>query len=82
MTEITFTDIEKLNSRRISQYESLIKIYKELLSDLYRANDINYPDWYKELLREGKNKCEVEHKLAVLEQLHHRSGLNPPQCYI
>jgi hypothetical protein len=60
--------------------------YKKMLEDLFKNKDIfppgdEFTEWYKELLREGKNREEGDLKELRLEMEYHRQGLNPPFCY-
>ena len=70
--------IKKTEERYIS--------YKKMLEDIFK-DKINFPigdelvDWYKDLLREGKNKEEGSLKELHLEIVHLRQGINPPYCY-
>ena len=52
-----------------------------MLGGLFKDKSIDYPDWYKELLREGKTHHEKELKKVVFAQGYLRDGLNPPYCY-
>ena len=60
--------------------------YKKMLEDLFKDKE-NFPpgdeftEWYKELLREGKNREEGCLKELRIEMEHFRQGLNPPYCY-
>ncbi|MBD3195134.1 MAG: hypothetical protein GF317_08775 [Candidatus Lokiarchaeota archaeon] len=65
----------------IKNSEQRVKEYKELLSNVFRNKDIDYPDWYKQLLRENKNREEVWLKELVKEKTYENQGLNPPFCY-
>ena len=60
--------------------------YKKMLEDIFK-DKINYPpgdefvDWYKEHLREEKNKAEGSLKQLHTEIMHVKQGMNPPACY-
>lgn len=60
--------------------------YKKMLEDIFK-DKTNFPigdelvEWYKELLREGKNREEGSLKELHLEIVHLRQGMNPPFCY-
>lgn len=60
--------------------------YKQMLDDFFRGKS-NFKvgddliDWYKELLREGKNTAESDLKHFREELTDFRQGMNPPFCY-
>ena len=60
--------------------------YKKLLEDVFKSKE-SFPqgdeltEWYKEFLREGKNKEEGKLKELRLEMEHFRSRMNPPYMY-
>ncbi len=60
--------------------------YKKMLEGIFK-DKVNFPigdefvDWYKELLREGKNEEEGYLKKLQLEITNLRQGMNPPFCY-
>lgn len=60
--------------------------YKKMLENIFKDKE-NFPigdeftEWYKESLRESKNREETSLKELHLELEHHRHGLNPPYCY-
>lgn len=60
--------------------------YKQMLDDLFRGKS-NFIvgdeliEWYKELLREGKNTAESDLKTLREELTDFRQGLNPSFLY-
>lgn len=72
---------EELNKLSIKFHEDMTKDYKVMLGGLFKDKDTDYPDWYKDLLREGKTHHEKELKKVVFSQKYLRDGLNPPYCY-
>lgn len=60
--------------------------YKKMLEDMFKHKD-SFPqgdeltEWYKELLRDGKNRAESDLKTLREELTDYRQGLNPPFCY-
>ena len=71
---------EDLNKLIIKFNEDCVKDYKTMLGDLFK-DKTEYPDWYKDLLREMKTHHEKELKTVIFEQKYLREGLNPPFCY-
>jgi hypothetical protein len=65
----------------IKNSELRVKEYKELLSNLFKDKNTEYPDWYKQSLRDNKNFEELNLKELVKEQTNINQGLNPPFCY-
>lgn len=60
--------------------------YKKMLEDMFKDKATFVPgdpftEWYKELLREGKNREENLLKDLREEIEHCRHGINPPFCY-
>ena len=72
---------EEFNKLSIKFHEDLTKDYKVMLGGLFKDKDTDYPDWYKDLLREGKTHHEKELKKVVFAQKYLRDGLNPPFVY-
>jgi hypothetical protein len=70
----------------VRSYEERYISYKKLLEDIFK-NKSFFPDgdefveWYKELLREGKNSSESSLKEFREELTDFRQGMNPPFCY-
>lgn len=60
--------------------------YKKMLEDVFK-DKVSFPpgdeftEWYKELLREGKNREEGLLKDLREEIEYFRQGMNPPFCY-
>lgn len=60
--------------------------YGKMLEDVFK-DKVNFPsgeeftEWYKELLREGKNTSESWLKGLREELTYFRQGLNPPSFY-
>jgi hypothetical protein len=65
----------------IRNSEQRVKEYKEMLSEVFRNKDIDYPDWYKQLLRDNKNHEESWLKELVKEKTYENQGLNAPFFY-
>lgn len=60
--------------------------YKKQLEWVHKDKEIWPPEeentiWYKEMLRENKNREEGDLKGLQLEMLHCKQGMNPPYCY-
>lgn len=60
--------------------------YKKMLEDTFKYKEIfpagdELSDWYKELLREGKNSSESTLKHLREELTDYRQGLNPGFLY-
>ena len=60
--------------------------YKKQLEWVFKDKEVwppgeEFTEWYKELLREGKNREESDLKEIREELTYHRQGLNPPFCY-
>lgn len=64
--------------------------YKKLLEELHKEIRTNPPttdsekefiEWYRGLLRDGKNREESTLKELRTEIEYHRQGMNPPWCY-
>ena len=70
--------IKTTEERYLSYKKMLEYMFKDKIS--FPLNDINV-EWYKELLRDGKNQEEGILKELRLELEYHRSGLNPPTFY-
>lgn len=68
--------IKNTEARYIDYGKMLAALYKE--KDEY---DVEFFEWYKALLRDGKNDEERLLKKLRLEQEYARQGLNPPFCY-
>ncbi len=70
----------------IKNTEDYVAFYKKMLEEVSR-DKIAFPpddeivDWYKALLREGKNSEQVRLKNLTDEKTHENQGLNPPFCY-
>jgi len=79
--EVMSLTTEELNKLSISLHEKCAKDYKVMLGGLFKDKNTDYPDWYKDLLREGKTSHERTLKELVLNQKYLREGLNPPYCY-
>jgi len=72
---------ESLNKLVIKFNEDMVRNCKEMLTGLFKDKETEYPDWYKDLLREMKTHHERALKTVVFEQKYLRDGLNPPFCY-
>jgi hypothetical protein len=60
--------------------------YKNMLESMFKNKDSfppgdEFTEWYKELLREGKNREEGFLKELRMEMEYFRQGMNPPYCY-
>lgn len=90
--KVTDTEFKALSQEEFLKH--LIKFteeryisYKKMLEDIFKEKNAfppgdEFTEWYKELLREGKNREEGLLKELRLEMEHHRHGLNPPCFYI
>lgn len=78
LVELTHEDLNKLS---IKFNEDCVKDYKVMLGGLFKDKDTDYPDWYKDQLREMKVAHEKELKKVVFAQKYLRDGLNPPFSY-
>ena len=79
-------DIDQLspddfNKLSIKFHEDAVRDYKTALGDLFKNKSIDYPEWYKDLLRERKSTHERMLKETVFAQGYLREGLNPPYFY-
>ena len=63
----------------VKRAEERIANWKEQLTD-YHKNKFDI-EWYKDLLREGKNRDETLLKNMREELTYFNQGLNPPFCY-
>ena len=70
----------------ISNAEKRYIWYKTELENTFK-DKVSFPkddelsEWYKSLLREGKNISESTLKTLVNEKKNENDGLNPPFCY-
>jgi len=60
--------------------------YKQELANVFKDKTTfppgdEFTEWYKEFLRENKNREEQWLKANQEEILYFRQGLNPPYCY-
>lgn len=83
---ITKADLEQLthdefNKLSIKFYEDSVRDHKKALGDLFKNKDIDYPEWYKDLLRDLKTSHEKTLKEIVFAHGYLKEGLNPPFCY-
>lgn len=83
---ITQSDLDQLtpdefNKLSIKFNEDCARDYKEMLGGLFKDKSVDYPEWYKDLLREGKTQHERDLKKIVFAHGYLRDGLNPPYCY-
>jgi hypothetical protein len=54
--------------------------YKKILEEMYKISGI--PEWFREILRDGKNVEQGWLKKLVEEKSFENDGLNPPFCYV
>lgn len=77
---------EDVLKHRIRFSEAWCIWYKKIIEEIYQykktwpSND-EFVIWYKNYLREGKNREESKLKELRLEIEHLRQGLNPPSFY-
>jgi len=70
----------------VKNSEEIYISYKKMLENVFK-DKTNFPpgdeftEWYKELLREGKNRSESDLKNHREELIYFRQGMNPPFCY-
>lgn len=70
----------------VRQEEDRYISYKKMLEDTFKHKE-SFPvgdelsEWYKELLREGKNSSESRLKHLREELTDYRQGMNPSFCY-
>jgi hypothetical protein len=97
MTQEEFRSMSSEDLRKISEEEFLKHLirfteeryiwYKKALEDLYKTKfepgdwQTEFNVWFKEHLREMKNREESDLKELRIEMEHCRSGMNPPYCY-
>lgn len=84
--EVGQLPVEDWNKMRIFLLEFLVKEYKDRLQDAFKTSKSwlcsdEDKEWYKNLLRDEKNKLELTLKEVVQEQTNLREGLNPPFCF-
>ncbi len=65
----------------IKNCEYRMSSYKSMLEDIYKNKTVDYPEWYKEILREGKNHEKILLKELIAEKTNENEGLNPPYFY-
>lgn len=70
----------------IKNSENRVQYYKKTLEDAYKNkvdDDVlkREMEWFKSLLRELKNREEIDLKKLVEEKTYYNQGLNPPYLY-
>lgn len=84
--ELVALPLEEFLKHLIKFTEERYISYKKMLEDMFK-DKVSFPpgdeftEWYKELLREGKNREEGCLKELRIEMEHCRQGMNPPYCY-
>jgi len=73
--------IKNTEARYIDYGKMLAELYKEKAEWEKTPEGAEFFEWYKTLLRDGKNDEERILKKLRLEQEYARQGLNPPFCY-
>jgi hypothetical protein len=78
--------MEEILKNQIRKSEERFIWYKKELGFVFQNKESFPPDdknteWYKEILRENKNREEQWLKANQDEILYFRQGLNPPYCY-
>lgn len=96
MTQEEFHNLSKEDLMKMSQEDFLKHLvrfseerfiwYKKQLEWVFKDKETwpmedQFTIWYKEFLRENKNKEEVDLKALRLELEYHRQGMNPSFCY-
>ena len=54
--------------------------YKKMLDEIFKTP--GETEWFKEILRDGRNTEQTLLKKLVEEKSFENDGLNPPFCYI
>lgn len=76
MNELSYSDNLK---QLVKNAEERIVSWKALLADCHKSKIDS--EWYKEMLRDGKNSDEMSLKNMREELTYFNQGLNPPFCY-
>jgi hypothetical protein len=96
MTQEEFRNLINEDLHKLSEEEFLKHLirfteeryiwYKTQIESLHKDKETWIPGdeftvWYKEFLRENKNREESDLKELQIEMTHCKQGMNPPFCY-